>query len=841
MLDKKDLNKYNTTSIGTPSQRTEGELSQSAGATAKSVGGMVWKAFKTVFCIMCVTGLLVFLSVASFLLSFRDTEPPDLSAMSLSYSSFVYVDDEEGNSTEYMTIYKDANREWVSLNDIPAYMKTAQVAIEDHRFSEHNGVDWWNTSGAVFKLFTNRGGGGGSTLTQQLIKNITGEKQVSILRKVREIFTALNMEKKYSKQQILEAYLNVVNYGGQNEGVEAAAKAYFGKSISECSLAECCLIAGITQNPSQFNPLIFPDEAINRGEVVLDRLWKLSDGDESNDELVVTSELEGQLETITEEEYKQALAEFETMTFGNVEVEETESVEEQQDLDDWNWYIDTMFEDIVSDLQETYGYSYERAVDMVYNSGLEIHCAMDPKIQTDLENLFINGDCMPEDEDIEAGMFIMDPYTGRVIAVIGSRHERDGVRLWNNATDSKRQPGSSFKPVSAYSLGLETGTITYGSVLKDQPVPEYYGPGSTEDGPSNFSLQYTGYMNVDEAIEVSQNAPVAWLVKELTPESCYQWLTEKMHFTTLTEADAHSYSAMALGGMTEGVTVREMTAAYCVFANGGYYYEPYTYTYVKDHDGNVILDNRDNVGEQVMSTENATIMNKLLHRPVEGYNGTATMMWDLGVDLYAKTGTTNDTRDLTFVGGTPFCVAGIWNGYPTPSELWDSDTAKVTWKAAIQYLLQYDWSGKSWVLSDNVTQYTFCRSSGKLAGPNCYDTAVGWYSSDNLPGTCNGGSDHIAGPAASPSPSPSVSPSAEPSVSPSPSMEPSVSPGPSEDPSSGVSSDPSSDVSDIENTPTPAPSEEPTPEPPPGPESSTEPESTPETAPPESSDGAVEG
>lgn len=838
MLDKKDLNKYNTTSIGTPSQRTEGELSQSAGATAKTVGGMFLKAVKTIICIMFVTGILVFLSVAAFLLSFRDIEPPDLSAMSLSYSSFVYVDDEQGNSTEYMTIYKDANREWVSLNDIPAYMKTAQVAIEDHRFSEHDGVDWWNTLGAVYKLFSGTGGGGGSTLTQQLIKNITGENQYSILRKVREIFTALNMEKKYSKQQILEAYLNVVNYGGQNEGVEAAAKAYFGKSISECSLAECALIAGITQNPSQYNPLIFPDEAKTRGQIVLDRMWALSDGDESNDELVVSDELEGQLVPITEEEYNQACAEMETMTFGNVKVEETESVEDQQDTDDWNWYIDTMFEDIVSDLQKQYGYSYDVAVNMIYNGGLEIHSCMNPTIQNDLEDMFINGDCMPEDQAIQAGLFVMDPYTGRVIAVVGSRDEREGVRLYNNATDATRQPGSSFKALSVYSLGIETGEITYGSVLNDIPVPGYFGEGSTQEGPQNVSRQYTGAMNVDEAIEVSQNAPAAWLAQTLTPESCYEWLTQKLHFTTLTEEDSHSLSAMALGGMSYGVTVREMTAAFCVFANGGYYYEPYTYTYVKDHDGNVILDNRDNTGEQVMSTENATVMNKLLHRPVEGYNGTAAnIMYDIGVDMFAKTGTTDNAYDLTFMGGTNFCVAGIWNGYEYSAELYDSNTCKVTWRAVIEYLANnYDWSGKEWVLSDNVSQYAFCRSSGKLAGTNCYDTAYGWYDNNNLPGRCNGGSDHIAGPAVSPSPSPSVEPSMEPSVSPGPSMGPSISPTPGE-PTPDVSQGPEESSEPTPSTPTPEPST-PTPEPPPGPVETETPTPEPATPPPSESSGS---
>lgn len=837
MLDKKDLNKYNTTSSGIPSQRTEGELAQTAGATAKTMGGMVWKAVKTILCVLFITGVLVFLSVAAFLLSFRDIEAPDLNSISLNYSSFVYVDDEEGNSTEYMTIHADENRVWASLNDIPAYMKTAQVAIEDHRFCEHSGVDWRTTLNAVRKLFSG-GSGGGSTLTQQLIKNITDENDYSILRKVREIFTALNMEKKYSKQQILEAYLNVVNYGGQCQGVEAAAQTYFGKSIGECSLAECALIAGITQNPSQYNPLVFPEESKTRAQTVLDRMWELSDGVDNGDnqELVISSEMEGQLAPITEEEYNQATAELAAMTFDGNQSQETESVEEQQETNLWNWYIDTLFEDIVDDLMETYNYSRENAVSMIYNGGLEIHSCMNPTIQNDLEDMFINGDCMPEDQAIQAGLFVMDPYTGRVIAVVGSRDEREGVRLWNNATDTKRQPGSSFKPLSAYSLGIETGEITYGSVLNDIPVPGYFGEGSTQEGPQNVSRQYTGAMNVDEAIEVSQNAPAAWLAQTLTPESCYEWLTQKLHFTTLTEEDSHSLSAMALGGMTEGVTVREMTAAYSMFANGGLYYEPYTYTYVKDHDGNVILDNRDNVGERVMSVENATIMNKLLHRPVEGYNGTATTMQSLGIDIFAKTGTTDDAKDLTFMGGTPFCVAGIWNGYENPAELYDSTTAEVTWKAVIEYLMQYDWGDKNWVLSDNVTQYTFCRSSGKLAGTNCYDTAVGWYSSSNLPGRCNGGSDHIAGPAVSPSPSPSVEPSAEPSVSPGPSMGPSISPTPGE-PTPGVSQGPEESSEPTPSTPTPEPST-PTPEPPPGPVETETPTPEPATPPPSESSGS---
>ena len=252
MRKNQDLNKYNTPIVPAPSQRVEGEFSQTAGATVRTMGGMVWKTIKTIFWVAFITGLLVFLSVASFILSFKDVEPPNISAMALKYSSHIYLQNDDGTEYEYQELHRDENRVWMPLKDIPPIMQTAQICIEDHRFYEHKGVDWRGTLGAVAGLMGVGGGAGrgGSTLTQQLIKNITGEKQVSILRKVKEIFTALNMEDDlYTKEEILEAYLNLVNYGGTNQGVEAAALSYFGKTIGDCSLAEGALIAGITQDP----------------------------------------------------------------------------------------------------------------------------------------------------------------------------------------------------------------------------------------------------------------------------------------------------------------------------------------------------------------------------------------------------------------------------------------------------------------------------------------------------------------------------------------------------------------------------------------------------------------
>lgn len=814
MRKNQDLNKYNTPVVPAPSQRVEGEFSQAAGATVRTMGGMVWKAFKTVFWIAAISGLLVFLSVASFILSFRDVEPPNISAMALKYSSHIYVQNGDGTEYEYMPLHRDENRIWVSLQDIPPIMQTAQICIEDHRFYEHHGVDWRGTLGAVAGLMGVGGGAGrgGSTLTQQLIKNITGEKQVSILRKVKEIFTALNMEDDlYTKEEILEAYLNLVNYGGTNQGVEAAAQSYFGKSIGQCSLAECALIAGITQYPWQYNPQIFPEDSKDRCRDVLDRMLELSESGQITDPRLVK---------ITRAEHDQAVQELETMTFGGGQQADTsEEHEAIQEQEKWNWYIDVMFEDIVGDLMEKYGYSYENAVSMMYNQGLEIHSAMNLGLQTDIENLFLNNtEMLPADPAVQLGFFMMDPYTGQVMAVVGAREARTGLLLQNHATQSTRQSGSAIKALWPYAMGIENGHITYGSVLKDQPIPEFSAGG--RGWPQNFSMTYQNYMCVDRAIAMSQNAPAAWLAYDITPQAGYDWLVNKLHFSTLVEEDRDSV-AVAIGGQTWGVTVRDMTAAFCIFANGGVYRKPITYYYVKDHDGNVILDNRDDPGEQVMTVENATVMHKLLHEPI--YNasiGTAYgYMADLPTDIFGKTGTTDSFKDLYFVGGTPFCVAGIWNGYEYSVELEDDTTTKVTWRAVIQHLLNnYDWSGKQYVLSENVVQRTFCRSSGYLAGGSCYDTAVGWYSPDNIPRTCNGGSDHIAGKAVSASPS--ASPSTGPSVSPSPSASPSVEPSPSVSP--GVSSgEPSS--SDVEPPPTEPPvSFEPlppiTPEPPVTPE-----------------------
>lgn len=748
MRNREDINKYNTVTGGVNSTRTEGEFSRAASGAASSVGSMIWKTIKTILFIILFTGIIVFISVMSYILSFRDEEPPRIDLVGLNYTSHVYTTNAAGETTEYLALHDVEDRIAVTYDELPQHMIDAMVAIEDKRFWEHDGVDWKTTAGAVYKLITGSGDGGGSTITQQLIKNITKESQVSILRKIREIFMALNMEKKYEKQEILLAYLNIVNFGSDTQGVGAAAKLYFDKTISECDIAECASIAGITQYPYLYTPLMYKDNNRTRQRIVIDAMYDQ--------------------DLISKDEYDIAMEKSNHMEFVGWQYDE----ETDRDVSGqvWNWYMELILDDLVGEVAEYMNCSRDEASRYIYRGGLQIYSAMDVKLQEGLEDLCKNEDILPDDPEVNFGYFAQD-YNGRVLGVVGSRKEKTGNLWWSNATDAKRPTGSSIKPISVYAPALEEGLITYGKVLKDTPIPNYFGDGKS--GPGNFSGSYRTTMNVDKAVEMSQNAPAAWIIKEMTPEVAFSFLQDKLHFKNLDPARDIAYSTMALGGLTNGATVREMTAAFQIFGNSGVYNKPYTYYYVRDKDNNVIIDHRDQAGEQVMSAENATVMNKLLLKPIYGEEATAYQLADLDVEIFGKTGTTDDMYDIWFVGGTPTFVAGIWNGYEEQRKLYDTNSAKVMWKAICQYFLDnYHTDNSGYKLSDNVSEHIFCRSSGYLAGSGCYNTSPGWYSNSNIPKRCNGGSDHISGSA---SPAASASPSAAPS--------PSIAPSPSENPS----------------------------------------------------------
>ncbi len=777
MFKNKDINKYKRKKVNASKKANfEDELAVAATATTKTVFSMVMKLILTVFIVLSIAGLVALSAVVTFILSLRDTQIQALETVILNQSSTVYLTDDEGNDDKYMIFHQNENRTWVEYKDIPENMIYAQVAIEDKRFFEHDGVDWYNTIGAAFRLLTGaEDTRGGSTITQQLVKNITQEDDVSINRKITEIFAALNLQAQYSDEEILEYYLNVVNYGSNVHGVEAAAQLYFGKSITEASLAECAMIAGITQMPYYYNPINFPDNAEEKQMTVLGEM--LEQG------------------YITRDEYEEAKLESENMNYVFTK-SETGTTEDEEVLDSnsvWNWYIEEMRNDIIRDLQEELNVSAGTAENMLFNGGLQIYCAMDLEVQEGIENVVVNADDILGDPMIEIGFYYMD-YDGRTIAVVGSRYEKTGNLVLNHATQTTRQPGSSIKPLSVYSLGIESGVINYSSMVDDNPLPDYYGPG--EPGPQNYvKWDYRGYMSVATAIATSQNAPSAQVLELIGVDASFNYLIDRFNISTLDNTDDRTKSAMATGGTYNGVTVEEMTAAFQVFGNQGEYNEPYTYYYVTDADGKILLDNRDNQPEKAMSAVNASIMNKLLQYVMTNGTGIATKI--PGVTIYGKTGTTDDIHDIWFVNGTPYGVSGIWSGYSKePDTLPTQGHHRTLWSAIMEYMQETHWVNeepKYFEYSDEMISARYCTDSGYLAGDNCPHTQTGWYSSASLPRTCNSNTDHsqYRNDPTTPEPSPTPTPIAQPPVPTAPPEEPEPNPEPD-----SSNSDPEEESSD---------------------------------------------
>ena len=726
-MRKTDINKY----AGTQ------QLAGDRISTFRSVLHMLLKGLLTLLAILTVTGSIVLVSMIAFIYSLRDSSVDyDLHKLQLNYTSFIYVNgpnDDSAHPVKYSTLYSNENRIWVDYDQIPDAMKNAIVAIEDKRFWEHNGVDWQRTIGATANLFSffknDSSGYGGSTITQQLIKNITGENEVSLTRKVKEIFRAMNLEKKYSKEEILAAYLNVVPFGSGCNGVQTAANLYFGKNIQDCDIAQCAAIAGITKNPTAYNPLSHPEANKQRQQTVLKEMY--SQG------------------KITQAQYNSAMQESEHMTFVG---KKTENVVDENSV--WNWYVDTMFEDVREGLMQTYGISSDKAVHIIYHDGLNIYSAMDTGMQTIAENVFNDGKTFPSGyPNLQGGYVAMD-YSGRVLSVVGSRGKKTSNRLYNFATDAKRQPGSSIKPLAVYGPAINMGKANYSSLVSDEPQENWK---DGKPGPANWDKKYHGNIPVELALDQSYNAAAVQLCKMITPNTAFNFLKQKLGFTSLEPSD--NTLAMSIGGLTQGATVLEMTAGYQMFGNGGKYYKPYTFYYVTDHDGNVIsgLDNRSKIATQAVSSPTATIMNKLLTHVVT--NGLGQGANISGWNIFGKTGTTNDNKDSWFVGGSPYAVAGVWTGYKTPKVLsssYETPVAKKIWKTIMSQYLQ-DKQKKSYTFDSSVVSAVYCKESGLLANPGvCTDTGVGWYEKDELPATCN--IDHSASGASSVSPDSSLNP-----------------------------------------------------------------------------------
>lgn len=633
----------------------------------------------TVLLICALTGVICVCAFSIYIKNYVNTEV-DVSLFDMAIASgttttqiFRYNFSDRTNRVgtpvlmEGETIKGEKDSTYVTYDQIPENMINAVIAIEDKRFRTHNGVDWKRTIGAGLAFFTGTDGYGGSTITQQLVKNVTGEDDYSIQRKIQEIFWALDLETKKDKEEILELYLNIANFGSTYDGVQSAAYNYFSKDVSELTLIECAAIAGITQNPSKYNPKVNPENNRVRREYILYEM--LDQG------------------LITQREYEEAHGKELVIKTPS----SSENLTDAQAKGINSWYTDMVIEDVISDLMTQKGITRQMATYTVYGGGLKIYCLVDPIVQATLESVFVSESNFPEATSglmAQSSAIIIDPQTGDILGVVGARNEKTANRIQNYATQTKRSPGSSIKPLAVYGQAIEKGLINWATVYDDVPVDF----ADTQTGwPKNSETfgkegsSYRGLSNINYALKMSLNTIPVKILQQLGLRESFDFVKSKFGLDDLIESKKLSngsaitditYASLGLGQLSYGVTLRDMTAAYTVFPNNGVYSEAHSYLKVTDSSDNIVLENTYN-GNVVFSENTVSIMNLMLENVVSGGTASDTMngagkgvqFVKTGIDIAGKTGSAGEVYDRWFIGYTPYYVCGVWYGYDYPKTL----------------------------------------------------------------------------------------------------------------------------------------------------------------------------
>ena len=578
--------------------------------------------------------------------------------MEINMTSVIYVQNEKGDWEEYQRLHGAENRIWVGIDKVPQYLKDAFIAIEDERFDTHSGVDWKRTAAAVGNklLKFDSSEFGGSTITQQLIKNVTNDKGRNAMRKFREIVRALLIERKLSKTEILEAYLNTIALGNGICGVQVAANYYFNKDVSELTLTECAALAAITKNPTEFNPESGAEANIERRRTVLDKMLEL--------------------EKISYEEHDKAY---------NTPLVLDNSREDDLEIEINSYFVDALIDQVIDDLAEKYNLSTSMASTMFYNGGFKIYATVNPQIQEKMEEVYMDIDTYfpqtvknenGEKTHVQSAMTVMD-YSGHIVGIVGGAGEKTTNRGLNRATDSSRQPGSTMKPIGVYALAIDKDIVNYTSSVLDKPIEHYYGDGKS--GPKEWYGYYKGTVKLNYAIRKSMNTVPVRLLQEIGVDTSYDFLVNKLHCEHLVEADKN-LAALALGGTNYGLTTTESAAAYAIFGNQGVYHKPTTYYKIERPNGDVVLE-YDETGEQVIGRDSATVMNHLLQEVVYGSEGTGRGISGYNsMKAYAKTGTSSESNDLWMVAGTPYYVGSVWYGFDLQKEVSNGGAAAKIWK-----------------------------------------------------------------------------------------------------------------------------------------------------------------
>lgn len=688
---------------------------------------------------------------------------PDIKDIDATPTGFLStIVDSKGNTTATL-VASGSNRIYVTIDEIPKNLQNAFIAVEDARFREHNGIDIKGIIRAGVKGVASgfHFSEGASTITQQLLKNNVFTNWTSensqldrFKRKIQEQYLALQLEKVQSKEWILENYLNTVNLGANSLGVQSAARRYFGKDVSKLNLSECTVIAGITKNPSGYNPISHPKKNAQRRKQVLNDMKEQG--------------------MITNKQYKKALADdvYSRIKAVHARQEEKSSVH--------SYFDDAVMEQVTHDLMERLGYTQTEAYKALYNGGLTIYSTQDPDMQAICEEEINNmqnypfvpktsfsymltvqkkdgtfqyydeqtmlsyyrsadtqytinfsseqealaavekykqdilekGDSVPENGEVisytiqpQAAITVIDQSNGEVKAIVGGRGEKTGNLTLNRATGSVRQPGSTFKVLAAFAPALDTGKMSLASVEDDAPYTYKNGVEL-----KNYDDTYRGYTSIREAITHSINVVTVKTLADIGIDTGYNYLTRRFGFTTLTEQDYNE--ALALGGITKGVTNIELTAAYASIAGGGKYRKPRLYTKILDHEGNVLLDNQPQSHEAV-SEKTAWLLTNAMEDVMTKGTGQAANFE--GIPLAGKSGTTTKNKDVLFAGFSPYYTCVVWGGFDDASEQDDAEVAypKLIWKSVMSKIHE-NLPKKEFSKPDGIVEAEVCKESGLL-------------------------------------------------------------------------------------------------------------------------------
>lgn len=679
---------------------------------SKKSSRKVWKIILITLLIMFLVGVgLLIGAIVAILngagaLSRADFEISD-------FTTVIY--DKNGN--EYATLYNEENRYYSSLDEMSPYLPKAFIAIEDERFEQHFGIDIKRTGAAVLKFVTTGNSDfGGSTITQQLVKKVTKDDDRSWQRKAREIVRAVQVEQWLTKDQIIELYMNIIYLGSGAYGVETASSTYFNKTAEKLTIAEAALIAGLAQAPEGYNPYNYPEKAKNRQKLVLGKMLECGYIDQAQYDEAMNQELvyeRGTLESSSSNDY----------------------------------FVDALVDQLAEDLQEEKGVTKIMAQKMIYSNGLKIYSTIDPEIQSIMETVYNdesyfklrNGEYDP---DLQSAMVVIDYSQGNVVGLVGGAGEKTVLRGLNRATQTYRAPGSTIKPLAVYAPGIDSGAFTAATTFDD--IPTTFKVGVQTWAPNNSYKTYRGLTTVRKAIEVSSNIIAAKAYEAVGANTSISYL-KKFGITSIDDSRDVYPGALALGGLTKGMSTYEHAAAYSAIANCGVYLEPKLYTKVVDRDQQNLLVKSSTLRE-VITPDSAYLMTSMLRNVVNGAEGTGgSAALPNGMLVAGKTGTTNDSMDRWFAGYTPYYAASVWVGYDQQKTVNASgNPAAKIWKAVMKEI-HADLSATNYPKNTSFTKprtvvsMEVCADSGLLATELCKNDPRGdrtvneYFSKDNMP------------------------------------------------------------------------------------------------------------